>query len=343
MAQERSIEVKVGILILVSLGILAAFVLVMGGINFERTYMQYVDFDDPGGLQTGAPVKIAGMKVGSVVEMEFRGGKIDALTNKPVMVRAKLAVQAKYRDAIHDDAGFYVTTQGVLGELFLAIEAGSPNRPVLNADDMKSIPKGIGPPRLDLFFSKAYQLLDMTVTGLNNNRDLVKDIAVNANGLLAGLNGSITDNRERINRIMQNLETLTSEANVLVKDTRTNIVDSPKVQHTLDNVEKITTDIQKDSGPLMKDARESLANLNRASATIGDPEAAAKLKKTLQDISELATKANATATDAQQIVSHIRGGKGTVGALVMDEEIYDDVQEMVRDLKHNPWKFLWKN
>lgn len=343
MAQERSIEVKVGILILVSLGILAAFVLVMGGINFERTYTQYVDFDDPGGLQTGAPVKIAGMKIGSVIEMEFRGGKVDAPTNRPVMVRAKLAVQAKYRDAIHDDAGFYVTTQGVLGELFLAIEPGSPNRPVLNADDMKQIPKGIGPPRLDLFFSKAYQLLDMTVTGLNNNRELVKDIAVNANGLLAGLNGSITDNRERINRIMQNLETLTGEANVLVKDTRVNIVDSPKVQHTLDNVEKITTDIQRDSGPLMKDAKESLANLNRASQVIGDPEGQAKLKKTLQDISELATKANATATDAQQIVAHIRGGKGTVGGLVMDEEVYDDVQEMVRDLKHNPWKFLWKN
>ena len=27
---------------------------------------------------------------------------------------------------------------------------------------------------------------------------------------------------------------------------------------------------------------------------------------------------------------------------VMDEQIYDDVQEMVRDLKHNPWKFFWK-
>src|SRR5262245_31781048 len=110
MAQERSIEVKVGVLILVSLGILAAFVLVMGGINFERTYTQYVDFDDPGGLQTGAPVKIAGVKVGSVSEMEFRGGKIDGATNRPVMVRAKLSIQAKYKESVHEDAGFFVTT-----------------------------------------------------------------------------------------------------------------------------------------------------------------------------------------------------------------------------------------
>ena len=48
------------------------------------------------------------------------------------------------------------------------------------------------------------------------------------------------------------------------------------------------------------------------------------------------------AADAQSIVQHIKKGEGTVGALVMDEAIYDDVQEMVRDLKHNPWKFLWR-
>jgi len=26
----------------------------------------------------------------------------------------------------------------------------------------------------------------------------------------------------------------------------------------------------------------------------------------------------------------------------MDEEIYDDIQEMLRDLKHNPWKLFWR-
>ena len=77
MAQERSIEVKVGVLILVSLGILAAFVLVMGGLNFEKTYAVSVDFDNPGGLQSGAPVRIAGVKVGTVKELEFLGGKVD--------------------------------------------------------------------------------------------------------------------------------------------------------------------------------------------------------------------------------------------------------------------------
>jgi phospholipid/cholesterol/gamma-HCH transport system substrate-binding protein len=338
MAQERSIEVKVGILILVSLGILAGFVLVMGGLSFEKTYPLFVDFDNPGGLQTGAPVRIAGVKVGTVDELSFMGGIVDQKTGRRTLVRAKLKVQVKVRDTIHEDADFYVTTQGVLGEQFLSIEPGSPTRSVLREG---SIVKGIDPPRLDLFLAKAYELLDTTVNGIRNNRELISDIAVNTAGLLKGLNTTLTDNRERINRTMENLEKLSVEAHALTKDARSTIND-PKVRRTIDNIDKIASDVQRDSGPLLKDAREAMANVNRISATVGDPEGQAKLKKAIDDMAQIATRANAAAADAQSIVAHIKKGEGTVGALVMDEEVYDDVQEMVRDLKHNPWKFLWR-
>ncbi|CAN5726448.1 N/A [soil metagenome] len=341
MSKERSIEVKVGLLILVALGILGAFVVVIGGLSFERTYAIYVDFDNPGGLQTGAPVKIAGVTVGKVDELQFRGGALDPKTGRRTMVRAKLDVKQKYRDSIHEDAEFYVTTQGVLGEQFLEVEPGTPTKPVLDPD--KTIPKGIGPPRLDLFFAKAYELLDMTVTGLNNNKELVKEIVQNTAGLLSGLNGAVTGNRERIDRIMQNLEDLTKEADSLTRDAHGKYVNNPKIDRTIDNIDKLSAALATDSGPLLKDTKEAIANLKAASAVVGDPEGQAKLKKTLTDVAELASRANAIAKDTQDIVAHIKKGEGTVGALVMDEALYDDLQEMSRDLKHNPWKFFWKN
>ena len=46
--------------------------------------------------------------------------------------------------------------------------------------------------------------------------------------------------------------------------------------------------------------------------------------------------------DAQFMTAQIRKGRGTAGALLMDEQLFDDLQEMVRDLKHNPWKFFWR-
>jgi phospholipid/cholesterol/gamma-HCH transport system substrate-binding protein len=339
MAGERSIEVKVGVLILVSLGILAAFVLVMGGLNFEKTYTLFVDFDNPGGLQAGAPVRIAGVKVGKVKDLAFLGGQVDPKTGRRTLVRAQLAVEQRVKEAIRDDAEFYVTTQGVLGEQFLAIEPGSAVRPVLAEN---AVVKGIDPPRLDLFLAKAYDLLDTTVTGIRNNKELISDIAVNTAGLLKGLNETLKDNRPRIDRIVANVEQLSAESSTLVSEAKKQYVDNPKIQRTIDNVDRLTTELQTDTGPLMKDAREAMANVSRVAATVGDPEQATKLKKALADISELAARANSTAADAQQIVAHIKKGEGTVGALVMDESVYDDVQEMVRDLKHNPWKFLWK-
>jgi phospholipid/cholesterol/gamma-HCH transport system substrate-binding protein len=205
-----------------------------------------------------------------------------------------------------------------------------------------TVVKGIDPPRLDLFLAKAYDLLDTTVTGIRNNKELISEIAVNTAGLLKGLNETLTDNRPRVDRIVQNVEALTVESNDLVRDAKKQYVDNPKIQRTIDNVDKLTTDVTRDAEPLLKDAREAMANVNRVSATVGDASQQEKLKKALSDLAELASRANAMAADAREIVAHMKKGEGTVGALVMDESVYDDVQEMVRDLKHNPWKFLWK-
>jgi phospholipid/cholesterol/gamma-HCH transport system substrate-binding protein len=339
MSEERSIEVKVGALILVSLVILGAFVLVMGGMSFEKTYPVYVDFDNPGGLLSGAAVRIGGVKVGSVKELEFLGGRVDPKSGRRVLVRAQLVIERRVKDSIHTDADFYVTAQGVLGEQFLAINPGSPDKPSL---DEGAEVKGIDPPRLDLFLAKAYELLGTTVDAITNNRETLGDILNNTSGLLQGLNFIVSGNRDRIERTLANVEEITVEARQLTHDARVNYVDNPKVARTVDDIAQLVTRIHEDSGPMLKDAREALANLNRVSATVGDPQEQEKIRKALTDVAQLAERANATAADAQAIVSHVKSGKGTVGALVMDEEIYDDMQEMVRDLKHNPWKFLWR-
>ncbi len=338
MAQDSSVEVKVGALILVSLAILSAFILVMGGFSMQKTYVVFVDFDNPGGLQTGAPVRIAGVKVGSVESLEYMG-KVDPGTGRRVLVRAKVGIERRVKDSVHSDADFYVTAQGVLGEQFLAVDPGSPDKPPLAEG---AVVKGIDPPRLDLFLAKAYELLDTTVSGIKANRDTLGEIVTNTAGLLKGLNVIVSGNRERIERIIANVEETTVETKQLVHDARTNYVDSPKLLETVDNIDKLTSQIKNDSGPMLHDAKEALANLDRISSTVGDPAQQERIKKMLADVAQMAERANATAGDAQAIVTHIKQGKGTVGGFVMDEEIFDDVEEMIRDLKHNPWKFLWR-
>ena len=182
-------------------------------------------------------------------------------------MRAKLVIEERVQSTIHEDADFYVTAHGVLGEQFLSIDPGSPDKPALKEG---AIVRGINPPRLDLFLAKAYELLDTTVNGIRNNRELIGDIAVNTAGLLKSLNGVATDNKDRVTRTLQNVEELTAQAKTLTEATKAAYVDNPSVlffhavaaqARTIDNnIDHLTADLRGDTGPLLKDAREATAN-----------------------------------------------------------------------------------
>ncbi len=67
------------------------------------------------------------------------------------------------------------------------------------------------------------------------------------------------------------------------------------------------------------------------------------------DISKVLSKAGEAMKDLGGIISSIREGKGTVGKLVIDEELYDNLNAMVKnlrelteDVKEHPWKLFRK-
>lgn len=337
-AGGKNIEVKVGALILVSMLLLGGFIVVMGGLSVARVYSLFVDFDNPSGLQVGAPVKIAGVKVGKVDSMEFMGGKPDPKVPWRALVRVKLSVEERVKDAVHEDASFVITTQGVLGEPFVAIVPGDPDKPPMPEG---SIRQGKDPPRLDLFLAQASDLLAMAHKALTKEDGPLQDIAKHGASLIKGIDLLIIENRETITRITKNTEKLSASAVELVDATKEK-VDGPQVKRILHNVDVTTAALAKDTGPLLKKTQDLLAHLDEVTTDTLGPEQRASLKKTLKEVEAIATSANKTAADVQGIVKHIKSGKGTIGAFVMDEEVYDDLQEMLRDLKHNPWKLFWR-
>ena len=67
------------------------------------------------------------------------------------------------------------------------------------------------------------------------------------------------------------------------------------------------------------------------------------------DTSKVLSKAGEAMEDLGGIISSIRGGKGTVGKLVTDEELYDNLnaviknlRELTEDVKEHPWKLFRK-
>lgn len=334
----RSIEVKVGLLVLVAAGLLVALVLVMGGVHFGRRFAVAVDFNNPGGLQPGAPVKIAGVRVGQVDRLEFRGAAVDPRTGRSALVRVHVEVDERYRRELHADAAFYVTTQGVLGEQFLAIDPGTAAQPAL---DLTRPVEGIDPPRIDLFLARAYSLLDDTVTALRSNRRQIGAMVDDLSGVLHETRGVLHRNSGRVDSILDNADRTIRDTDGLVNAARDRYVDGPQARRVIQHAESILATIDREAPPLSRDARALMARLDHIAQGVGDPQIQ-DLQRTLREVRALSERANGVMTDVQAVSTRVRAGQGTVGALLMDEEIYDDLQEMLRDLKHNPWKLFWR-
>jgi phospholipid/cholesterol/gamma-HCH transport system substrate-binding protein len=338
MQSGRSIEVKVGVLILTAVGLLALFILVMGGVSFQPTYSVFVDFDNPGGLQSGAPVKIAGVKVGKISEIAFRGGT-DPQGHREPLVRLKVQIEKQYGKAVHENSLFYVTNQSVLGEQFLAIEPGSADRPVLPEG---STVRGLDPPRLDMLIAEMYELLHGTVSSIRDNKAEIAEMFDGARRTLKGTGDFLAQNKGHLDRVAENAEKITVEAEELVRGAKGKLIENPQIDHILANVDHVSTEAARDVPPMLADGRVAVANARRLSDTLGDPKEQAKIKQMLDDLSVVTGRAKGMTADAAEILAHVKRGKGTVGAVVMDEQLYDDLQELVRDLKHNPWKFFWR-
>ncbi len=337
---ERSLELKVGALILVALAMLAAFIVVLGGLSFEPKYAVFVDFDNPGGLQVGAPIRISGVKVGAVEQMDFRAGQLDEATGQPASnIRVIAKIEERYRSAIHDNARFFVTSNGVLGEPFLAIEPGSNDRPPLPEEARVN---GVSPPRLDLLLSESYELLHRAYVGITENEQLLSETFQGLRDTLKGSGDFLQRNSGNLDAVVSNVVALSAEARDTVAAARAQYIDGPRAERILSDAETTVASLREHLPRLLADGRETIANTKRITGVFGSDQGAARLERITDDVSATVAGARAITKSAGTITKRLENGEGTAGALLMDEALYDDLQELTRDLKHNPWKFFWK-
>jgi len=143
-------EIKVGLF--VSIGLLLTMVAIstLGSVeNFmSRANKYYVHFEKVEGLVIGAKVVLNGLNVGTVEDLDFDN------KNKDIFIQIQVA--KRYEDWIRKDSSVEILTQGVLGDKYISIQAGSADQPVL--------PKGstlvVRPTKdLEQFLSKGDKLL----------------------------------------------------------------------------------------------------------------------------------------------------------------------------------------
>ncbi|MEO7149745.1 MAG: outer membrane lipid asymmetry maintenance protein MlaD [Rhodanobacteraceae bacterium] len=130
MNARPSYAIGTGLFILlgfVALAYLATQTTSVANVHHGDSYALKARFSNIGQLKNGAPVKIAGVRVGSVQSIQLERGKMDALV--------MLAIDKKYDD-IPDDSAAAIFTSGLLGDQYVGLQPGGSPDALKNGDEL---------------------------------------------------------------------------------------------------------------------------------------------------------------------------------------------------------------
>jgi phospholipid/cholesterol/gamma-HCH transport system substrate-binding protein len=355
--KETAIEVKVGALVLISIFLFGGFVFILGDFRFGDAFNLSVDFPNAGGLKPGADVRIAGYPAGSVDEIQFLGGRYDEEVGRVVYVRVRLSIDEGMSDAIGQGASFVITTLGVLGEPYVEIiNTDPPGEPI----ESGSIWLGIGPLRTDEMFRAVYdgvQNLDgliETVDRFFRESDLERLLHESANlaesldglirrssddlaGAVSSVNYILQENRDSISPILENVENATAELETLTVSLNRAVNGGRTLRRTIENVDAFMREAAAAAPETFADLQSTMDSLERI---IGEREEA--LSNSLANVEVLSANLVDISEDAAELIDFISRGRGSLGAVLRDDELYDDFREFVRELKRRPWRLLWR-
>jgi phospholipid/cholesterol/gamma-HCH transport system substrate-binding protein len=355
--KETAIEVKVGALVLFALALFVAFIFVLGDFQFGKGFHVFVDLDNAGGLKPGADVRIAGIPAGSVERIEFRGGEFDEAVGRNVFVRVRLTIEPEMSDAIGEGAEMVITTLGVLGEPYVEIVNTTPPGPAVEAG---AIFVGEAPVRMDQMLRSLYgglQGLDALIATVDNffqesdlgrllteaadladNLDqLVVENRENIRGTIASVEQILEENQDRIPQILENVEGATGEFEELGQSLNRAVGDGSELRNTIRSLEAFLE-------PAATHAPETFADLQSLIDTLDSvvTEQEESLRAALGNLEVITDNFAEASVEANELIAYVNSGRGTVGALIRDDELYDDLRELIRELKRRPWRLIWK-
>lgn len=130
MAQRQTFQIGTGLFILLgfaALAYLATQTTSLANYRQGASYDIVARFTNIGQLKLRAPVKIAGVRVGSVQAIQLEPEKLDA--------KITLSIDDRF-DKIPDDSAAAIFTSGLLGDQYVALQPGGSPTNFKNGDEV---------------------------------------------------------------------------------------------------------------------------------------------------------------------------------------------------------------
>lgn len=319
--QQAAQQMRVGVVIIAALVLLAFGIFQVGRLFdvFATRYPLVTRIDGSAGLIEGAPVTLAGQRIGQVDEIRFI--PIDERTDS-TNVLVRLSVNSRVREQIRQDSRAALQTQGLLGDRYIDISPGTAGYAPLDPGD--TLPSQ---PALD------YEAVLRTAsTTLDEVQQVVVDLRVLTDRLATGegtLGALLEDDR-----LYDRMTTATTELSGLLRavnrsdGTLARMIRDPELYDRMSS-----TLARLDSlGAVMLDGEGSLGRLVRDDSLY-------------EGLVDMVGRADSTLAGVDGLVRSATGD-GAVAKLLEDPELYDqflktvvDLQALIESIRENPEAF----
>lgn len=268
---QRSEEIKVGLFVVAALVLLVLALVLVGHMNVfqqpRNTYTLRTKF--AGGVEAGAPVRYAGIKIGKVTKTEL-------LEKDPTHVLVTISVDTQ--TPIRTDSKAEVSTLGLLGENYIEIHPGTP--------EARRLPSGNEIPVVEAV--RWTELVNQVGGATGDARALINDARPRVNAALDNIK-ELTDeqNREHVRRVLVRMDQILTDS-------------QPRIKTVLTNFESSSAKIDK----FMDDIKVTRAHLDKLLQNWGHLAEGdqADVQQTLKDLRETLLRAEQTMDEVRRLM-----------------------------------------
>lgn len=246
-------------------------------------------------------------------KVKFAGGVIVGSVSNVVYNEkdSNLVVTARIDNnvRIRENSNFSISTRGLMGEKYLNITGGTSDKPFIKSG---TVLQGMSPLSMDAGLGKLFTISDdfraalssfNSIIGSPEMRVAVAKTSQNISEAVANINKIILENKDKINTTFSTLE---------------------------------------DSAKALKEIGNNLAGLSKDLKEFVNVKNKETFQDTLQNLNEISIKLDKTIDSMNSLTNKADRGDGVLGVLINDKKMAEDLKALIKDIKENPWKLIWK-
>ena len=282
-------EMKVGIFVILGLLLLIYMIATVGKWNLggDKGYLVTVKLDSAAGLLKDSPVKVLGVTKGRVEKLGIEKNKAKVYMRLPRELR------------VPEDSLVYVRSEGLLGEKYVEISPGSPDKPSITEGG--ELLQGAPPADLDKLFSD----LSGVAKSIKDLTQMITQPAEMAEGMeekktaIQSIVNNLYETSESLKNLAQGMESGEGTLGKLLRDDTI----YNELKDTLSGISATVKKLSSEEGTLGK--------------LLTDEEV-------YNNVREIATRIN-------NIIKKLEGGEGIIGKLFIGQKLYQSKEEKQKE------------